>query len=108
MWENYGRIFADYASIKNFRNDKLEKFIEIEGIEVLEKIKNKKKPVIFISGHFNNFELMAMIIEKNAINLSAIYRPLNNIFLNKIMENIRKNIFVRNKLKKALVVQEIF
>ena len=101
MWENYGRIFADYASIKNFRNDKLEKFIEIEGIEVLEKIKNKKKPVIFISGHFNNFELMAMIIEKNAINLSAIYRPLNNIFLNKIMENIRKKYICKKQIKKG-------
>ena len=46
---------------------------------------------------------MAMHIEKSGIKLSAIYRPLNNIFLNKIMERIRKNIFVKIKLKKVLV-----
>ena len=39
----------------------------------LEKIKNSSEPVIFISGHFNNFELMAMQIEKSGINLGAIY-----------------------------------
>ena len=45
---------------------------------------------------------MAMIIEKNAINLSAIYRPLNNIFLNKIMENIRKKYICKKQIKKGL------
>ena len=56
---------------------------------------------MFISGHFNNFELMAMQIEKSGINLAAIYRPLNNTFLNKIMENIRKNFICRNQIKKG-------
>ena len=108
IWENYGRIFADYVSIKNFRIDKLNKFLDIRGLHVIEKIKNEGKPVVFISGHFNNFELMAMIIEKNGINLSAIYRPLNNIFLNKIMEDIRKNIFVKIKYLKELRGQKIY
>ena len=43
---------------------------------------------------------MAMQIEKSGINLAAIYRPLNNIFLNKNMEYIRTNLFVKIKLKK--------
>ena len=95
---NYGRILAEYPFLKDFRNNKLDKYIKIDGIENLEKIKNNKKPVVFISGHFNNFELMAMQIEKHGINLAAIYRPLNNIFLNKNMENIRtKFIFVKIK-----------
>ena len=33
---------------------------------------------------------MAMYLEKSGIDLAAIYRPLNNIFLNPIMEKIRK------------------
>ena len=101
IWGNYGRIFADYIFLENFRNNKLEKFIKIEGLEVLEKIKEEKKPVIFISGHFNNFELMAMIIEKNKIDVSALYRPLNNIFLNKIMEKIRKKYICKNQIPKG-------
>ena len=102
MWNNYGRIFAEYMFIKEFRNGKLTSKIEIEGQEVLEEIKNSNKQVIFISGHFANFELMAMYLEKSGIELSAIYRPLNNIFLNKIMERIRKRYICKNQIKKGI------
>ena len=44
---------------------------------------------------------MAMQIEKSGINLAAIYRPLNNIFLNKTMENIRINYICKNQIKKG-------
>ena len=102
MWNNYGRIFAEYMFIKDFRAGKLASKIEIEGQEILDKLKILNKPVIFITGHFGNFELMAMHIEKSGINLSAIYRPLNNIFLNKIIERIRKNYICKNQIKKGI------
>jgi len=57
---NYGRIFSEYVYLKDFRNDKLKKYISIEGTEYLDEIKKKNKKVVFISGHFNNFELMAI------------------------------------------------
>jgi len=98
---NYGRILAEYPFLKDFRTNKLDKFISIDGIENLEKIKNNKRPVVFISGHFNNFELMAMQIEKYGINLAAIYRPLNNIFLNKTMERIRTKYICKNQIRKG-------
>jgi len=102
MWNNYGRILAEYVFIKNFRNNKIQKNIEIEGQEILDQIKNNNEPVIFISGHFNNFELMAMQIEKSGINLAAVYRPLNNRFLNFIMERIRRKYICRNQIKKGI------
>ncbi len=98
---NYGRILAEYPFLKDFRKNKLQQFIRIDGIENLDKIKSNKKPVVFISGHFNNFELMAMQIEKYGINLAAIYRPLNNIFLNKTMERIRTKYICRNQIRKG-------
>ena len=69
MWSNYGRIFSDYMYLKDFRSSKLNKYLTLNGKNILEKIKNDKNPVIFISGHFNNFELMAMQIEKSGIDL---------------------------------------
>ena len=80
MWNNYGKIFAEYMFIKDFRKGELSSKVKIEGFEILEEIKKHNKPVIFISGHFSNFELMAMSIEKTGIKLAAMYRPLNNIF----------------------------
>ena len=98
---NYGRIFAEYVHLKNFKNDKLKKYISIEGIEYLENIKKNKKRVVFVSGHFNNFELMAMQIEKVGIDLAAIYRPLNNPYLNKTMERIRVEDICKKQIKKG-------
>jgi len=100
MWNNYGRVFAEYMFIKKFRNT--NENILINGKEVLENIKKNNQKVIFISGHFSNFELMAMEIEKSGINLAAIYRPLNNIFLNFVMERIRRKYICRKQIKKGI------
>ena len=102
MWNNYGRIFAEYVFIKDFRNGKLRKNIKIEGEENLQKIIKENKQVVFISAHFSNFELMAMYLDKSNINLSALYRPLNNVFLNRIMEDIRKKYICKNQIKKGI------
>ena len=102
MWGNYGRILSEYVFMKDFRNGNLKDYINIKGLEYLKEIKNKNIPVVFVSGHFNNFELMAMQIEKNGIQLGAIYRPLNNFFLNNTMENIRKNFICNKQIKKGL------
>ena len=101
MWNNYGRTLSEYMFLKNFRNNKLSSNIYLEGGEILEQIKNEKIPVIFVSGHFSNFELMAMQIEKSGVNLASIYRPLNNIFLNVLMEKIRKKYICKNQIKKG-------
>ena len=102
MWNNYGRVFAEYMFIKKFRNNQLSDNIIIEGKEILNDLKEKNIKAIFISGHFSNFELMAMQIEKIGIKITTIYRPLNNIFLNFIMENIRTKHICKKQIKKGI------
>tara|TARA_B100000424_G_scaffold247469_1_gene219882 strand:+ start:4801 stop:5661 length:861 start_codon:yes stop_codon:yes gene_type:complete len=101
MWGNYGRILSEYPFLKDFRNEKLDEYIKVNGLNYLEDLVKSKKSAIFVSGHFNNFELMAMIIEKNGVNLAALYRPLNNYFLNETMESIRKNYLCKKQIKKG-------
>jgi len=109
MWNNYGRTFAEYAFIKKFKNGKLEDNLKIEGIEILQKIIDEKKPVLFLSGHFANFELMAMVIERSGVNLAAVYRPLNNFFIEPYMTRLRKNNICKVQIKKGLNgIKEIF
>ena len=102
MWDNYGRIFSEYMFLKNFRYNLNQSNITIHGQEILDEIKKSNTPVIFVSGHFSNFELMAMQIEKSGIKLAAIYRPLNNKFLNTIMERIRKKYICKEQIKKGI------
>ena len=100
VYSNYGRILSDYVYLKNFKNS-LKTNVNLIGEKYLEEIKYKNKKVVFISGHFNNFELMAMYINASGINLAAIYRPLNNIFLNQITEHIRIKYICKNQIKKG-------
>ena len=99
MWSNYGKTFVEYMFLKKFKDQSLH--IHIEGKEIFEKIIQKNKPVIFVSGHFANFEFMSMEITKHNINLATIYRPLNNFFINPLMEYLRKKYVCNNQIKKG-------
>ena len=100
MWKNYGKTFIEYIFLNKFRKN--NSHINLIGEENLLQVSQKQKPVIFISGHFANFELMSMEITKYNISLATIYRPLNNIFLNPFMEYLRKKYVCKNQIKKGL------
>ncbi len=100
MWKNYGKTFIEYIYLDKFR--KKNTHITFKGEENLAVIVEKKKPVIFISGHFANFELMSMEITKKNIPLATIYRPLNNLFLNPFMEYLRKKYVCENQIRKGI------
>ena len=100
MWSNYGKTFIEYMFLKKF--SKSSDHIEIKGKEILNDIINQKKQVIFVSGHFANFELMSMELTKRNVKLATIYRPLNNIFLNPLMEYLRKKYICRNQVQKGI------
>tara|TARA_A100001011_G_C14171095_1_gene782527 strand:- start:46 stop:921 length:876 start_codon:yes stop_codon:yes gene_type:complete len=103
MWKNYGYTFAEYLFMKQFRLNKFSKpHISIKGKEKLNELILSGKQAVFVSGHFANFELMAMELEKNKINLAAIYRPLNNFFINPFMVSIRKKYICKNQIKKGM------
>ena len=100
MWSNYGKTFIEYAHLKKLKNK--TDHISIKNKYIIEDILKDKKPVIFISGHFANYELMSMELRRANIKLATIYRPLNNFFLNPYMEYVRKNFVCENQIKKGL------
>ena len=100
MWKNFGMTFIEYVFLKNFK--KQSSHVQVCGERNLSNLIKTEKPVIFISGHFANFELMSMEIRKKNIKLATIYRPLNNFFLNPFMEFLRKNYVCENQIKKGI------
>ncbi len=100
MWKNYGMTFIEYIFLNKLRKN--TSHVIINGQENLNSITDGNKPVIFVSGHFANFELMSMEITKRNIPLATIYRPLNNIFLNPLMEFLRKKYVCKNQIKKGI------
>ena len=105
MWSNYGKVFVEYIYLKKFKQNK--NHIKIKNEKILDNLSRSGKPVVFVSGHFANFELMSMEITKKNIKLATIYRPLNNFLLNPFMEYLRKNISALIKSKKVRRVLKI-
>tara|TARA_B100001057_G_scaffold246921_1_gene247313 strand:- start:4801 stop:5661 length:861 start_codon:yes stop_codon:yes gene_type:complete len=100
MWSNYGKTFVEYVFLNTFK--KRSNHIDIKNKKAIDEILKKNKPVVFISGHFANYELMSMELTKAKVKLATIYRPLNNMFLNPFMEYLRKNFVCKNQIKKGL------
>ena len=100
MWANYGKTFVEYLFLKKFRNNNTH--ITIKNEYILQKIIKNNKPVIFVSGHFANFELMSMELTKRKIKLATIYRPLNNFFINPFMEYVRRTYVCKEQIKKGM------
>ena len=104
MWSNIGRTFAEYVFLKDFKFNKTNfDHIKINGTNYLNEIKNNNEPAIFYSGHFANFELMTMELDKFGIKCAAIYRPLNNFFLNPLMEYLRMKYVCPNQIPKGRI-----
>jgi Kdo2-lipid IVA lauroyltransferase/acyltransferase len=103
MWSNIGKTFAEYVFLKDFKFNKTNsQYVKINGINYLENIKKNNEQVLFFSAHLANFELMAMEIDKFGIKCAAIYRPLNNFFLNPLMEYIRMKYICPNQIPKGI------
>jgi len=100
MWMNYGMTFIEYIFLNYFR--KSSSHVSIKSADYISNLIDKKKAAIFISGHLANFELMSMEITKKNIPLATIYRPLNNFFLNPLMEYLRKKYVCKNQIKKGI------
>ena len=100
MWNNYGITFIEYVFLKLIREN--NDLIKTVGADILNRVTSNNRPVIFVSGHFSNFELMSMEITKRKIKLATIYRPLNNYFLNPFMEYVRRKNVCKNQIKKGI------
>lgn len=86
QWEQTGRTFAELTMMD--RLTPASGRIEIVGAERFEAIRASGKPVVFVSGHIANFELMASAILSAGIPCQITYRPTNNPYVDAI---IRKN-----------------
>ncbi len=100
MWSNYGKTFIEYVYLNSFKKN--TNHISIKNKKVIDEIVKENKPVVFVSGHFANYELMSMELTRANIKLATIYRPLNNMFLNPFMEYLRKAFVCKNQIKKGL------
>ncbi|HUJ03511.1 MAG TPA: lysophospholipid acyltransferase family protein [Rhizomicrobium sp.] len=87
MCDNLGRTIAEYA---HFDKLSLESGrFELVGGEIIERLKKTGKGILFISGHFANWEMMLLMARQIGLDGGTVYRPVNNIYIDRWMAKRR-------------------
>jgi len=99
MWDNYGRLAAEYANADGFWDGKTLKNIEIRGIENLKKIQDDGKPGIIFTGHIGNWQMITLAAQSVGLDLTQMYRQANNPYVDYLMLRCQK-LAVKNVITK--------
>ncbi len=87
MWGNLGRVIAEYPHLEAFSKNDI--IIENEK-ELISQIKAENTPLIFIGGHFSNWEIASMaLMTQHNCPIDITYRAPNNPWVAKLLDKSR-------------------
>ena len=102
FFQNFGKGFAEIIKIYFGLGRNIIESVTVEGIEHFHTARSKGKGVLFITGHCGNWELLAIATPgKLSRSLAVVARPLDNPFLNRVLEKTRQKYGNRIIYKKA-------
>lgn len=104
MWDNLGRVVAEYAHLASIRDAGR---IEVVGAEHVVAIRDSGRPAIFYSAHYGNWELMSLVGAQNHLPLVQVYRAANNPLTEEILQELRKPVGGRHVPKGMQAAREL-
>lgn len=93
-WENLGRTIFELGTLKKIINS--EKYIDIKDLQNISEILDSKTPAIYFSIHHSNWEICVPTLDKIGIEVGAIYRHINNHFLDSFVLK-QRNLSLKTK-----------
>jgi KDO2-lipid IV(A) lauroyltransferase len=89
-FKNLGKSLVEIIKIYYGFGKKIISSVDIEGIENFNRAKSKGKGILFLTGHCGNWELMVIVSSVKLSAIAIVARPINNPYVNKIIENVRQ------------------
>lgn len=85
-WGQMARLGAEYVFLDRLTADfdpydEKPGRIEVEGIDLFLKLREEKRPRIFITAHTGAFEMVAVIAARYGLDVAALFRAPNNSYL---------------------------
>ena len=99
MWGNLGRVMAETMQIDRIIAEPDR--IEILNSEVFHRYKDKLGPAIGVSLHMGNWELAIWPLTVAGANPAAVYRNVNNPYVDAFLRNQRKDLYPAGLLGKG-------
>ncbi|MEZ5982098.1 MAG: lysophospholipid acyltransferase family protein [Parvularculaceae bacterium] len=101
VWENLGRTTAEFAFLDKFDTREANGRVEIVGAEKIKSLAESGRPAIFVSGHFANWELMAITLHQAGVKTAVVYRAANNPLIDELIINMRAEVMSRVLIPKG-------
>ena len=86
MWDNLGRVAAEYAHLH-----RIWQRVELIGAEMLPGIRDSGKPAIFCAAHLANWEVCAIAAKKHGLDINLVYRKPNNPGVDSLLRHARNS-----------------
>lgn len=80
-WDNFGRLIGEFPHLNRMSVYEDDAPISVVGAEKLDAITRSDRGAVLISGHFANWEVMAMAIVRRGTPCRVTYRQANNYFI---------------------------
>lgn len=101
---NFGRLFAEFPFLANWKEGDFKKYVKIIGKENLPKKQNS--PIIILTGHFGNWEVL--VNQLSFLNKPyAVYRKQNNPYLEKYFQSMREKTPEVTFVEKRMVARKL-
>lgn len=101
VWENLGRVAGEFAHLDKFRAYETGGRIEMIGAEHFFRTAREGPPGIFVSGHFANWELMAIAMRQAGVRTAFVYRAANNPLVDEFIIRTRAQVMGRRQIPKG-------
>ena len=102
MWNNLGRVMAEYPHLDKIHSMGANPRITMSGVEYIEEAIARGKGVLFVSGHFANWEIMPFAARENGLSGGTVVRPPNNPYVSRWMEAVRARNGLQEQIPKGL------
>lgn len=91
MWDNLGRVAAEYPHLRNIRMFPSDGRVEVENLNYLDSALAAGRPIILFGGHLANFEIGPQAAGQYGLDIARIYRAANNPLVDKIIAGFRRD-----------------
>ena len=91
MWDNLGRVAAEFPHLRKFRVFEAGGRVETHGFEHIERAVAAGRRLIVFSGHIANWEIGSLAGVQYGISVAQIYRAANNPLVDRLLARLRGN-----------------
>lgn len=90
MWDNLGRVVAEYPHMERISRLGGRGRVEIANKHLLEPYRDGKRQYVLVATHLASWEVVAFVMRNAGVPYAQVYRAANNPIINRLIRKVRR------------------